>query len=170
MMIRPNNSVPLPSTLDDEVLEGVSASDQPSRVLSQVSLFICSCRLFEVLYDILSIFYTTDISQQRPLLLTSTEVDECITNVLKLNKRIDMLEADVPDELRSPEQVFASSEPKHSTLYLQQQMYHCRCVGSNFSVISICLQLLPQNALHQIALSPTSAIAMQSRRFCQSTV
>lgn len=126
MMIGSNNSVPLPSVLENESLEGRRQGDRHRSTLSQMSLFICSCRLFEVLYDILSIFYIKDTSKQGPLVLTSTEVDDCITNVLRLNKRIDMLEADLPDELRVFERNPNVFEPRNNVIYLQQQIYYCR--------------------------------------------
>lgn len=130
MMIGSNNAVPLPSAMDDELLGDTERRHQASSTSSQMSSFVYSCRLFEILHDILVVFYVNEEgpTHQQPLVLSGTEVDECLTNVLKFNKRIDNLLAEAPDELSVRAGQVTLPEARHNTLYLQQQVVYCRYV------------------------------------------
>lgn len=164
MMVGPDLTVPLPSMVDDEFLDGPATYFETPNTLPQMSLFVCSCRLFEILHDILSVFYVKEIgtSKQGPLLLTSTEVDDCIINVLKFNKRIDLLEAEVPHQLKGLGAGRTTLEARHSAIYLQQQVYYCRCVGEKVLLQMELTSSLAQDPLREVAFTSTSAPAKRS--------
>lgn len=86
-MIDKSNSVPIPAVIDDEYLSDREEARQPPGIHSRLGLFVSSCKLFEILEDILELFYR-DTGSQRPG-SGVTQVAETVAPVLDFNRRLD---------------------------------------------------------------------------------
>lgn len=130
VMISMKWDVPLPSLIDDEYLrlegEGVQPHDTPSRL----GLLTHSSRLFLILEDILSTFYSSHPeSNVTEMAADDFQADKILADVLSLNRRLDHFFDEVPAYLRC-----TATTPDHASpgsdksVELQRQVLHCRFV------------------------------------------
>ena len=94
----------------------------PSSMSSSLGGFVFSCKLFEILKDILDTFYSHDGRTLSEL----SEFAETISRALAFSRRLDDFRASVPDTLRATLNTHNNTASKHSSLHLQQQVLHCR--------------------------------------------
>ncbi|KAH7121718.1 fungal-specific transcription factor domain-containing protein [Dactylonectria macrodidyma] len=122
-MIGASYSTPIPSMIDDEHLQETGAGIQPPDVPSRMGLFVSSCRLFEIVADILSSFYARNDDSK---LNTGACVQEMFADVLDFNRRLDEFSASIPDYLKVSRnsRPIPSDNPGH--INLQQQVLYCR--------------------------------------------
>lgn len=127
VMISTKWSVPLPSLIDDEHLQTQGEGVQPN-VPSRLGLLTYSSKLFLILEDILSNFYSshpdfnvTEVAEDE------VHADKILSDVISLNRRLDSFLAEVPAYLRyvGPPMQNMSAYPNQS-LEIQRQVLHCR--------------------------------------------
>jgi hypothetical protein len=89
-MIGRSTTVPIPALIDDEYLSDRIEAKQPGGVNSRLGLFVSSCELFEILEEILDLFYRDGGNGAK-------QADELVTPVLDFNRRLDKyVEVSVP--------------------------------------------------------------------------
>jgi hypothetical protein len=86
-MIDKSHSVPIPVMIDDDYLSDHEEARQPPGIYPRLGMFVSSCKLFEILEEILELFYR-DTGSQR-LGNGGTKVAELVTAVLDFNRRLD---------------------------------------------------------------------------------
>jgi len=115
-MLQDAGKVPIPMLIDDEFLrDDGEEGHQPTDVPSRLGLFVSSCTLFEHLAEILRTFYTA-----------SSEPDDLVEIVLRLNRRLDSFAKSVPDYLQTSEVSPLVVSEKNNCVSLQQQVLYCR--------------------------------------------
>lgn len=129
VMISTKWDVPLPSLIDDEFLrEQQGEGSQPPGTPSRLGLLVYSSKLFLILDDILSTFYSShpefNVTEMAP---DDVRADRILSDVMSINRRLDRFLEDVPTYLRcTPEQ---ATNPDKS-VELQRQVLHCRSVSN----------------------------------------
>lgn len=125
-MIGRATDVPIPDLIDDEYLGDRSMGTQPANIYSRLGLFVSSCRLFDLLEEILELFYrdSTGVVSHRQL-NGATRTAELLTPVLDLNRRLDQFVEGVPDYLQVPARPSAAAT-HDDHVHLQQQVLYCR--------------------------------------------
>lgn len=126
-MITKSNDVPLPLLIDDEFLSVTNESRQPAGRQPRFGAFVYSCKLFDLLGEVLDFLSSTalqNVEQNRG----SSQVNTILGEVLNLNRKLDDFSQSVPRHLRrlevtSPYTASASSE---NHIHLQQRVLHCR--------------------------------------------
>jgi hypothetical protein len=116
-MIGRSTTVPIPALVDDEYLSDKIEASQPAGVQSRLGLFVSSCELFEILEEILDLFYRDGGNG-------ATHTAELVTPVLDFNRRLDKFVDNVPDYLRIQGREQAPATEDH--IQLQQQVLFCR--------------------------------------------
>lgn len=86
-MIDKSNAVPIPAMIDDDYLSDRGEAVQPPGIHSRLGLFVSSCKLFEILEEILELFYR-DTGPHKPGNGVNN-VAETVTPVLDFNRRLD---------------------------------------------------------------------------------
>lgn len=120
-------SVPLPLTIDDEYLSSTGVGHQPPHVVSYLSLFTSSCRLFDILIDVLQLLSYDDLSTSHPAQSNAAERLEDVTiQTLKLSRRLEDFLATTPPELKLLDSPPMPIQDQYSVLNLQQQVLYCR--------------------------------------------
>ncbi|UJO19783.1 Sorbicillinoid biosynthetic cluster transcription factor sor3 [Fulvia fulva] len=122
-MIDRFTDVPAPALVDDEYLSDRDIGVQPSSVPSRLGLFVSSCQLFDLLEEILELFYRDSSgtsSQKHPNGMT--QASELLAPVLDLNRRLDKFVENVPEYLQVP----TSGSGTEDHIHLQQQVLYCR--------------------------------------------
>ncbi|KAK4493879.1 hypothetical protein PRZ48_015064 [Zasmidium cellare] len=125
-MIGRNTDVPIPDLIDDEYLGDRSIGSQPETTHSRLGLFVSSCRLFDLLEEVLELFYrdSSGVVSHRQI-QGVTRTAELLTPVLDLNRRLDEFVEGVPDYLQVPARpALAATHDDH--IHLQQQVLYCR--------------------------------------------
>jgi hypothetical protein len=129
VMISTKWAVPLPSLIDDEYLQTQGEGVQPQDVPSRLGLLAYSSKLFLVLEDILSTFYSshpdfnvTEVAEDE------VNADKILSDVLSLNRRLDNFLAEMPLYLRYVGPPMQETSPNRS-VEIQRQVLHCRHVG-----------------------------------------
>lgn len=123
LMVNKSNSTPIPSPIDDDYLQKIGEGIQPTSVPSRLGLFVYSCRLFEILADILSSFYADGTNGHED---SSQSIQDMVLEVLKFNRRLDSFVESIPDYLRTDRSVELTFNEKNSYINLQQQVLYCR--------------------------------------------
>lgn len=125
-MIDRSIEIPVPSLIDDEYLQEQGEGTQLPGIPSRLGLFVSSCRLFELLEEILSLFYrdSSGSSSQRQA-NGATKPTELLAPVLDLNRRLDRFVEGVPEYLRISDSDHASPS-RDDHVHLQQQVLYCR--------------------------------------------
>jgi len=123
VMVSKSYSTPVPSLIDDEYLRMEGDGTQPQNVPSRMGLFVSSCRLFEILSDILSLFYAD--SQNTPL-ESELCVQQMVLDLLGFNRRLDSFITSIPDYLKTAHSSQVVVSDKDSCINLQQQVLYCR--------------------------------------------
>ncbi|SMR48120.1 unnamed protein product [Zymoseptoria tritici ST99CH_1E4] len=113
-----STSVPIPSMVDDEYLSDRIEATQPKEALSRLGLFTSSCGLFEILDEILDLFYRDRGGN------SATQAAELVAPVLNFNRRLDKFAETVPEYLRVQGRESPPSTEDH--IQLQQQVLFCR--------------------------------------------
>ena len=129
-MLSKSWKVPVPLLIDDEYLSVQGEGVQPSKIPSRLGLFVSSCKLFEILHEILSNFYIGD-SSVGLLKQQESELDqrEIIMDVLDYNRRLDKFSDSIPEYLRTTRSSQVIFSEKNSCVNLQQQVLYCRYVS-----------------------------------------
>jgi hypothetical protein len=128
VMIHNPELVPLPAPLDDAELEEGRLVNGKSGRLSQLDMFVHSCRTFDILQDVLRVFYgraNTGTGGETPKTLTTRkDLENTIIEIIQFDSRLKDVAEAFPDQL----QVFgrAHTPNKYSSLNLQQQVLYCR--------------------------------------------
>ena len=129
VMVHEAYTTPLPSMIDDEYLRTDGEGSQPTNVSSRMGLCVQSCRLFEILADILSSFYT-------PKVRTGPQADfneqQMVSQVMSFSNRLDSFVESIPHYLKPASSPDMPAQPEHLTL--QQQVLYCRY--SSCSILS----------------------------------
>lgn len=125
-MISTTWKVPFPSLIDDEYLSTQGEGEQPQDIPSRLGLCIWSSKLFLILDDILLRLYAPQ-SQKNIHLMTETEfnLQETVSDVMVLNRRLDEFSESLPVYLRVPADS-PSSAQWGGYVVLQQQVLYCR--------------------------------------------
>lgn len=122
-MIGESYNTKIPTMIDDEFLQEVGIGTQPPNVPSQMGLFVSSCKLFEILTDILSTFYVGKDD-------SSWKQDKCtqemIAGALSFNRRLDEFASSIPDYLKTPDGARPELTGREGYINLQQQVLYCR--------------------------------------------
>lgn len=125
LMVRDSHNTRIPSLIDDEYLQGTSIGTQPTDIPSRMGLFVSSCKLFEILSDILSSFYMgKDTSSSK----NDTRMQEITADVLCFNRRLDQFSASIPSYLKMSKDPPGLQSPTEGYIILQKQVLHCRLV------------------------------------------
>jgi hypothetical protein len=130
-MLTSSGNVPIPLLIDDEYLSVQAVGVQPSEVPSRLGLFVSSCKLFEILHDILSNFYAessgSGLSKQ---LESGGDARHLLVDVLNYNRRLDKFNDSIPEYLRTSRTSQIVVSEKNSCVNLQQQVLYCRYTSS----------------------------------------
>jgi hypothetical protein len=120
-------NVPVPLLVDDEYLSIQGEGTQPLDVPSRLGLFVSSCKLFEILHEILLNFYAKDSGTRNSKHLDpDAYAREIIGDVLSYNRRLDMFRDSIPEYLRTVRTSHITISEKNSCVNLQQQVLYCR--------------------------------------------
>lgn len=125
-MIGRSTDVPIPDLIDDEYLGDRVVSSQPQNTRSRLGLFVSSCTLFDLLEEILELFYrdSSGVVSHRQI-QGVTRTAELLTPVLDLNRRLDEFVEGIPDYLQVPARpAYEAIHEDH--VHLQQQVLYCR--------------------------------------------
>ncbi|POR34364.1 Uncharacterized protein TPAR_05450 [Tolypocladium paradoxum] len=128
VMISTRWDVPLPSLIDDEFLRLQGEGTQPRETPSRLGLLAYSSKLFLILDDILSTFYSSHPeSNVTEMAEDELRVDKILSDVISLNRRLDNFPNEVPAYLR-----YTTAPPDEGPGYaeksveIQRQILHCR--------------------------------------------
>jgi hypothetical protein len=120
-------NVPIPLLIDDEYLSVQGEGVQPPDVPCRLGLFVSSCKLFEILHDILFSFYAKDpgmgLSKQ---LESDPGARDLLKDALDYNRRLDKFNDSIPEYLRTATSSHITVSEKNSCVNLQQQVLYCR--------------------------------------------
>lgn len=156
-MLSQSWTVPTPKLIDDEYLSDTIENEQPAGIPSNLGLFVSSCRLFELLEEILRSFYsgdpTPDLSKHET---ASSMAKSLIEPVLQYNRRLDDFLASVPPYLRISDTADVLAFNNNS-LELQKQVLYCRSVVPGTSMHSRCLLTLLQVSIRPAAVASSIA-------------
>ncbi|PON26671.1 hypothetical protein TGAM01_v204681 [Trichoderma gamsii] len=122
-MVNRSYGTPMPSLIDDEYLRTDGDGVQPNGANSRMGLFVYSCKLFEVLDDILSTFYSVDASADP---VSESRLQDMVSEVLSFNRRLDNFITSLPDYLRTAQSFQVVMTERNSWTNLQQQVLYCR--------------------------------------------
>lgn len=136
-------NVPVPLLVDDEYLSVHGEGEQPPEVPSRLGLFVSSCKLFEILHEILLNFYAEDSGIRNSQHLESDAyAQEIIGDVLSFNRRLDVFRESIPQYLRTTRTSHITISEKNSCVNLQQQVLYCRYEASRFEGLLKWLSIL----------------------------
>lgn len=122
-MLGHNSEVPIPEAIDDEYLAHRGVGAQPASVPSRLGLFVSSCRLFELLEEVLERFYREGPSPKQAN--EAETAADIVGPVLDLNRRLDAFEESVPGYLRVFDHGSINGR-NEDHVQLQQQVLYCR--------------------------------------------
>ncbi|UKZ95959.1 uncharacterized protein TrAFT101_010765 [Trichoderma asperellum] len=122
-MVNGSYGTPMPSLIDDEYLCTDGEGIQPKGVNSRMGLFVYSCRLFEILKDILSSFYAVDASSEP---ICESRLHSMVSEVLNFNRRLDDFITSLPNYLKTAKSSPVNMSERNSCTNLQQQVLYCR--------------------------------------------
>lgn len=122
-MVNRSYGTPMPSLIDDEYLRTDGDGVQPKGANSRMGLFVYSCKLFEILDDILSTFYSADTSADH---VSESRLQDMVSEVLSFNRRLDNFITSLPDYLKTAQSSQVFMTERNSWTNLQQQVLYCR--------------------------------------------
>lgn len=122
-MVYSSYNTPIPSLIDDKYLQIAGEGLQPASVPSHMGLFVYSCKLFEILADTLSTFYTRAPGND---VENGSSVEEMISNILKLVRRLENFDQTLPCYLKPASNANSSVSDQDGYINLQQQVLYCR--------------------------------------------
>lgn len=122
-MVNSTDGTPVPSLIDDEYLRMDGEGIQPKAVNSRMGLFVYSCRLFEILNDILSSFYSVADSTDP---VSESRLQDMVSEVLSFNRRLDNFITSLPDYLKTAQSSQVVISERNNSTNLQQQVLYCR--------------------------------------------
>ncbi|CAG9986794.1 unnamed protein product [Clonostachys byssicola] len=96
-MIYGRSKIPLPLLIDDEYLLENGEGSQPHKP-AEISSFVYSCQLFDILNEILSSFYSDKSNEPQPSNPPSTTYQE-LSTVMRLNSALDDFQDTLPSYL-----------------------------------------------------------------------
>jgi hypothetical protein len=127
-MISKQWNVQAPAMIDDEYLLMDGEGFQPTDVPSRMGLFVYSSKLFEILDEILSTFYTEDVvkwsSKQDD---SETRSQRMLMDVLGFNRRLDKFIASIPKYLQPTVASHPPNQQKENYIKIQEKVLYCRC-------------------------------------------
>ncbi|KAH7142956.1 fungal-specific transcription factor domain-containing protein, partial [Dactylonectria estremocensis] len=110
-MISAQSKVPMPLMIDDEYLVEDGEGSQPSHLNSQLSSFVYSNKLFDILNDILVAFYMKKNTIFQKSDTHSCDCDE-LNTILKFNRALYEFRDSLPSYLAIPQQSESPRDPK----------------------------------------------------------
>lgn len=109
-MVPASWKVELPSMIDDEYLMEAGEGVQPIGLPSQMSLFVYTIRLFDILEEVLAIFYSAQCNlffEDETRL--GSQASEAFSEVLRLEAKLNQFNSEIPRFLRA-ENLFESQD------------------------------------------------------------
>ncbi|KAJ3532445.1 hypothetical protein NM208_g8435 [Fusarium decemcellulare] len=174
-MISTSWNVPFPSLIDDEYLSLDGEGTQPQGIPSRLGLLVWSSKLFLILDDILLNFNAPHPSKSVD---TMTEKDfsvqQIISDVLTLNRRIDEFSESIPAYLRLEAEPGPMARQQEVSVVIQKQILHCRSLYTR--VLLLRPLLLLTTKFPSKFLSSSSSLGIETvdmslvRRFCNLCV
>jgi hypothetical protein len=128
-MLPHSHAVKPPLQIDDEYLQGSAASPNAAMPLARISFFLRSIELFDILNEILTIFYERDEVQLKGKCQRYNGEDQ-LQSMLKLNASLENFWEGIPSHL-DPRQ--APSAEVNECFKLQANVLYCRYVISYYS-------------------------------------
>ncbi|KAJ9616544.1 hypothetical protein H2200_000263 [Cladophialophora chaetospira] len=126
VMIQATSESPLPQAIDDEYLLETTEGTQPASQESRMNLFIFSIKLWNILHDILSTFYS---GSRNSCFVDEVEVHGWSTtwlyDLLKLDNALDDLQSSLPESLKL-EKLEAAALQVQDSDRLQIYVFHSR--------------------------------------------
>lgn len=124
-MIPKLNTLALPAMIDDEnLMENAGSVEQPSHVPSRLALFVSSCRLMEVLADVLDLLSEHDLLSRRTPKDGEASLD-LVKGVWDLDRRLQAVWVSIPSYLQKSSE--RDNVPSYSShINLQREVLHCR--------------------------------------------
>uniref|UniRef100_A0A8H7K6U5 Zn(2)-C6 fungal-type domain-containing protein n=1 Tax=Bionectria ochroleuca TaxID=29856 RepID=A0A8H7K6U5_BIOOC len=123
-MIHGRSNIPLPLLMDDEhLLEGGEGS-QPHQP-AQMSSFVYSCKLFEILNEILFSFYSDKSNESQPPNPSSAPYQE-LSTVMRLNSALDNFHDTLPSYLVISPDSANPITPVHDKITLGAKILYSR--------------------------------------------
>ena len=127
-MITNTDDVPLPAMIDDEYLSKSSKESlQPPNKPSRLGMFVYSCKLFDLLKEMLNFVSSKEViaAIRRESKIDQSDRGEVVAQVLNLTRKLDQFSESVPPYLRISSE--SSMESTESHVQLQQRVLYCRC-------------------------------------------
>ncbi|KAK2595349.1 hypothetical protein QQS21_006949 [Conoideocrella luteorostrata] len=126
-MVHEPNNVPLPLNMDDEHLRVDGEGSQPRNTQSYLGLFVFSCKLMEILRDVLHFVTTCEPSADRSSAeVASTLRSKLLVQALEINRRLDQFSEALPRCLILEEADLSGSSASSNEERLQKQVLGCR--------------------------------------------
>ena len=126
-MIQTNNSMPLPSNIDDEYLLSDGTGMQPVGIPSLLDAFIVTIKVFEIIEGAHKINYASFTHSRRLSELTA---------ILQLNEKIDQIEESLPKHLKHDQYLNQPFTQRDRLLKLQAVAVMTRYLFSSFTSYS----------------------------------
>ncbi|EXJ86000.1 hypothetical protein A1O1_06369 [Capronia coronata CBS 617.96] len=123
-------NVQTPLLIDDDYLQVDGEGTQPSSHPSYMGLSVYSSKLFEILNDILNIFYIEDCQRFPSQDGDANSFTKMLSDVMNLNNRLDVFIASVPDYLQPTSASVSGVNEENKHVSLQSKVLYCRYVRS----------------------------------------
>ena len=124
-MIKTPTDVPLPSMIDDEYLSTSTECQQPLGKPSHLGAFVYSCKLFELLGQVLD-FLSSPLLQSTSQAKAVSQIGDVLFQVRELNRKLDTFSESVPQYLRKSDKTSLHTTAHDNHTHLQQRVLHCR--------------------------------------------
>jgi len=125
-LLSTNWRVPLPLAIDDESLSEKGEGVQPPGAPSQLDAFVHSLRFFDLLSDVLNIFYMPSEAQSRSHQSPATQPSSSLSTTIALNSRLDGFLGKLPPHLQLHRESNLSEIPITEIFELQARTLHLR--------------------------------------------
>lgn len=128
VMISARSGVPIPSLIDDEYLRVQGEGTQPAGTPSGLGLLAYSSRLFVILDDILSDFYSSNPGcNVTEMAADEIQVQKILSDIMSRNRRLDEFLEQIPDYMRYETSASRNmSSFQERSVEIQRQILHCR--------------------------------------------
>ncbi|KAH8660825.1 fungal-specific transcription factor domain-containing protein [Tricladium varicosporioides] len=123
-----NWCVKIPDPIDDEFLQETGEGCQKPQVSSKMEFFVCSIKLFHILDEILSVFYSqsSDTRAKPAQIGTDIATDELPFSTFALNSKLDAFLTNLPRHLRLENYTKNPQEGLERCFVLQAKTLYCR--------------------------------------------
>ncbi|CZR66265.1 uncharacterized protein PAC_16166 [Phialocephala subalpina] len=170
-----NWPVPVPLSIDDKVLSETGEGVQPVGVHSQLDGFVHSLGFFDLLGDVLKVFYTTAEARSRSDNGLETQPLSSLSKTLALNSRLDEFLNSLPHHLQLHSKINSTRSPRtgfelqaltlyYRSLYLRILLLRPYVLSS---IRNKCSIDLPTNSLSASGLE--QRVSVELIQLCLST-